>query len=173
MKAYLALPPTLAAVALSGAALAQAPAAPPGPPAPPARGPSLELSIQAAETAAAACAANGYKVAVSIVDSGGVLKVLHAADGASSRAVDSSTKKAQTALVFKMPTSEVAAKVKTDEALAAKLAVDTNLFARAGGLPLMAGNDLIGAIGVGGAPGGEKDEACATAAVDKIKAGLK
>ena len=42
-----------------------------------------------------------------------------------------------------------------------------------GGLPVKAGEELIGGIGVGGAPGGDKDEACAQAGLDKIKNRLK
>jgi len=42
-----------------------------------------------------------------------------------------------------------------------------------GGLPIKAGNEVIGAIGVSGSPGADKDEACATAgiaqAADKLK----
>ena len=42
-----------------------------------------------------------------------------------------------------------------------------------GGLPVKAGNDVIGAVGVGGAPGGHLDEQCAVAALDKVKDLLK
>jgi uncharacterized protein GlcG (DUF336 family) len=107
------------------------------------------------------------------VDSAGVLKVLLAADGATKGAVESSTKKAVTANAMKAATSEIQEKMKTDPALAAKVAADTTLFARAGALPLMVGEDVIGAVGVGGAPGGEKDEACTAAGIDKITARLK
>ena len=40
-------------------------------------------------------------------------------------------------------------------------------------LPIKAGDDIIGSIGVSGAPGGDKDAACAQAGIDKIAAGLK
>jgi len=139
----------------------------------PARGPESALALEAAQAATGACTVNGYRTAASIVDSGGVLKVLFAVDGASKQAVESSTKKAVTANALKATTSSVLDKMKTDTALAAKVSADTTLFVRAGGIPLMAGSDVIGAIGVGGAPGGDKDEACAKAGVDKIQARLK
>ena len=101
----------------------------------------MVLALEAAQTAISTCAANGYKVAASIVDSAGVLKVLVAADGATKGAVESSTKKAVTANAMKAATSEIQEKIKTDQALAAKITADTNLFARAGGLPLMVGED--------------------------------
>jgi uncharacterized protein GlcG (DUF336 family) len=54
-----------------------------------------------------------------------------------------------------------------------RLKADPKLFARAGGFPLMAGNELVGAIGVGGAPGGEKDAVCAQAGIAKIQGMMK
>ena len=69
--------------------------------------------------------------------------------------------------------------MKSDPALAAKLNADTSLRVRPGGVPLMVGNDVIGAIGVGGSPtlngvaGGERDAMCAQAGLDKIKDRLK
>ena len=80
---------------------------------------------------------------------------------------------ALTAIAFSGPTAAVETQAKTDTALQAKLAADTKLFARAGGLPVMAGGKMIGAIGVGGAPGGDKDEACAKAGLAKIADRLK
>jgi uncharacterized protein GlcG (DUF336 family) len=140
---------------------------------PPARGPEMALALEAAQTAVSTCTTNGYKVAASIVDSAGLMKAFLAVDGASKGAVESSTKKALTALALKAATSEVMEKMKTDTALATKINADTTLFVRAGGLPILVGTDVIGSIGVGGAPGGEKDEACAQAGLDKIKASLK
>jgi len=166
----------IALAGISQAATAQAPAPPAAPPGPlpaPARGPSLAASLDAARTAIATCSGNGYKVAVSVVDSAGVLKVLLASDGAPARVVEYSKMKAATALAMNMPTSEVADKAKTDRALAARLAADPTLFAHAGGLLLKAGDSVIGAIAVSGAPEGDKDEACASAAIAKVKAELK
>jgi uncharacterized protein GlcG (DUF336 family) len=170
----LAILGALALAAASSMASAQQ-AAPGGAPqrVPAARGPETALALEAAQTAISTCAANGYKVAASIVDSAGVLKVLVAADGATKGAVESSTKKAVTANAMKAATSEIQEKIKSDQALAAKIAADTSLFARAGGLPLLVGGEVIGAVGVGGAPGGEKDEVCTAAGIEKIKANLK
>jgi len=173
MKTALMFSSVLSLALASGTASAQSPAGPPGPPPPAARGPALAVSIEMANDAIAACAANGYKVAASVVDSAGVLKVLLAADGAHVRAVESSTKKATTALALKMSTSEAADKVKSDAAFKAKTDADASLFIRAGGLLIKVGDEVIGAIGVGGAPGGEKDEACAKDALDKVKGELK
>src|ERR1700719_4669076 len=72
----------LALVATANVASAQQPAPGGQQRVPPARGPETALALEAAQTAISTCAANGYKVAASIVDSAGVLKVLVAADGA-------------------------------------------------------------------------------------------
>lgn len=155
---------------------AEAPAAKPAdtaprPQVPAAKGPALELAIEAARLAIETCAADGgQKIAASVVDSAGVLKVLLAADGTSPRGVASSTNKAVTALNFKTPTSQVGEQAKTDQALAARIAADTSINARPGGVLLKVGDEIIGAIGVGG---GKTDEPCALAGVQKIQARLK
>jgi len=146
---------------------------------PPARGPQMALALEAGQAALAACAGNGVKAAVSVVDSAGVLRLMLAADGVANNQIEISQKKAVTAIVLKAATSEIAEKMTKDQAFKAKIEADKTLFPRPGGLPLMVGNDMIGAIGVSGAsglngvPGGVRDEACATAGLDKIKARLK
>src|SRR5262245_12786911 len=102
-----------AAVAAAPLSFAQTPptAAPSAvaqtPPPPPARGPSLDLALEAARVAIETCTGLEQKIGVTVVDSGGILKVLLATDGASSRGVQSSTNKALTALAFGAATSEL------------------------------------------------------------------
>ena len=48
-----------------------------------------------------------------------------------------------------------------------------NMVAVGGGVPIKAGNEVIGAVGVSGAPGGEKDEVCANAGIAKVADALK
>jgi uncharacterized protein GlcG (DUF336 family) len=145
----------------------------------PARAPEAALALEAAQAAVAACLADNVKGAASVVDSAGVLRVLYAADGAEKNAVESSTKKAFTANALKEPTSELEARMQKDPAFKAKMDADQSLYPRPGALPLMVGNDVIGAIGFGGASGlngvrgGIRDERCSKAGLDKIKARLK
>jgi len=119
------------------------------------------------------CKGIDQKVGVSVVDSSGALRLLLAADGAPARGVQNSTLKAQTALNFKAPTSQLAEQVKTDKALADQFATHPNWLSRAGGLPIVVSGELIGAIGVGGARGSEKDEACALAGLQSVQARLR
>ncbi len=138
---------------------------------PAAKGPALELAIEAARVAIETCsAAGGQKIGASVVDSAGVLKVLLAADGTSPRGVTSSTAKAVTALTFKAPTSQLFEQVKTDKTLADKIAANTSYNARPGGVLLKVGDEIIGAVGVGG---GKTDADCAIAGVQKIQDRLK
>jgi uncharacterized protein GlcG (DUF336 family) len=144
---------------------------------PPARGLEMALALEAAQAAVNTCLGEGVKGTASVVDSAGVLRVLVSADGASKNSAELSPKKAVLANEMKKPTSEIQSEMEKDAALKAKLEADKSIFPRAGALPISAGNDVIGAIGFGGANGaqggGNHDEACAKAGLDKIKARVK
>ncbi|MGC3982836.1 MAG: heme-binding protein [Steroidobacteraceae bacterium] len=161
----------LSCIASTTIALAQTPAAATNSPA--ARSPSLDLALEAAKTAIETCAAKEQKIGVSVLDAAGVQRVVLASDGASSRGVASSTNKAVTALNFKAATSQLAEQSKTDKTLADAIAANTNFNSRAGGVLIKVGNEIIGAMGVGGARGSEVDEACAVAGLQKVQARLK
>jgi uncharacterized protein GlcG (DUF336 family) len=172
--------PLLAAQAQTPPAPGAAPAAgtapAPLPPAPPrARGPALALAVEAAQTAAATCTANGYKTTQLVVDSAGVPVVMLSGDGVAERTQAIAMTKVYLALKYKAPSGEVINRAKTDAALAAELAADpkTGTPPRQGGLLLKVGNDIVGAMSVSGAPGGDKDEVCVQAGIDKIKDRLK
>jgi uncharacterized protein GlcG (DUF336 family) len=174
MKTALILSAALAALAT--AAAAQAPAAPAGgPPAPPpprAKGPALAPSVQAAQAAVAACLANGYKVTALITDSAGDPVVLLSGDGVAVRTQAIAKSKVAAALKYRMSSGEVAARAKTDPKLDAEIKADPAIgTARQGAVLVMSGADILGAFAVSGAPGGDKDEACVKAGMDKVKLG--
>ena len=167
---------TALAAMVANAAAAQAPAPPAGgPPAPPpprAKGPALTPAVQAAQAAVAACAANGYKVTALITDSGGDPVVLLSGDGAAVRTQAIAKTKVAAALKYKMSSGEVVAKAKADPKLDAEIKADPAIgTARQGAVLVMSGVDILGAFAVSGAPGGDKDEACVKAAMDKVKLG--
>lgn len=164
-------PSILFFLASAGAALAQG--APQNPPPPPARGPALDLAIEAAQSALEAAKAGDQKVAVSVIDSAGALKAVLVSDGTGPRAVQNSNFKAQAALAFKEPSGQLADEVKTNKDLADKIAANPNYLARAGAVLIKVNDEVIGAIGVGGAKGSDKDEAYAKAGLEKIQARLK
>ena len=149
------------------------PARPAGPPPPPARGPAMALAVEAAQTAIATCTANGYKVGAVVVDSAGETRLVMVSDGASSMTAQFATRKAYTANAMKEPSAVVGEQVKTDKALADRIAADPKMITWAGAQPLVVGGEVIGALGVGGAPGGDKDDVCTSAAIARIKDRLK
>lgn len=149
-------------------ALAQTPPARPAPQ-PPAPGPSMALALEAAQTAIATCKGNGYNVSVVVVDSAGAVRLAIVSDGANPRAIDFVTRKTSTVIKYGVPSADIQEKVKTDTALAAEISGDPKLVARAGAMPIKSKGAIIGAIGVGGAPGGDKDDVCTQASIEKIK----
>ncbi|MES2946635.1 MAG: heme-binding protein [Pseudomonadota bacterium] len=177
MKLTFSALPTLACALLCSQAMAQtsppAAAASAPTPVPAARGPALDAALDAARTAISTCTERSQKIGVTVLDSAGVIKVVLATDGSSARGVASSTSKALTALQFKSPTSALAEQLKTDKALADKIAADPKLNARAGGILVRVGDEVIGAIGVGGARGSEVDEACAVAGLTAVQSRLR
>ena len=164
----------LCASVAAASAMAQAPAGGP-PPAPPrARGPALALAVEAAQTAIAVCLANGYKTTATVVDSAGVPVAMLASDGAAERTQMIGLTKTAATIKYKVPSGDIADRVKTDAALDAEVKADPKIgTARRGALPIKVGGEIIGAMSVSGAPGGEKDEVCTKAGLDKIASRLK
>lgn len=148
-----------------------------GPGSPPestARGPTLDLAIEAALAALQSCGAAGYRVGVAVVDSVGEARAMVTADGSDGSHVFVAQRKALTAVTFAMPSSKANALVPKDETLLAR--VTPAMFVEGGALPITVGKTTIGAIGVSGAGGipiGHQDEACAAAGVEKIRDKLK
>lgn len=133
---------------------------------------SMELASTIAREAVAACSAEGYNVSAAVVDRAGVLRALLRADNAGSHTPEAARHKAYTSSSSRMPTSAMAENIAKNPT-AAELASIDGFLVLAGGMPIKVGNATIGAIGVGGAPGGQFDEACAVAAISKVQAQLK
>jgi uncharacterized protein GlcG (DUF336 family) len=130
---------------------------------------SLELAQTMAQAAVVQCRADGYRVSAAILDNGGLLKAFIRDDGAGVGTIDLARRKAYTALIFRRTSAET---VKAFGALSPSPNVEGTVML-AGGVPIKVGTDTIGAIGISGAPGGDKDEACANAALKKVEDKLK
>lgn len=131
---------------------------------------SVDAALAVAHGALDKCHADGYHVSLSVLDNSGLVKVQVRGDETGPHTLEHSRRKAYTALTFKRSSAEIAkawASAKTPHP-----EIEGTVGA-AGGLPIKAGNEVIGAIGVSGAPGGEKDEACAEAGIAKIADLLK
>ena len=128
----------------------------------------LAIAQEAATAAVSACAAQGYKETAVVVDTDGIERVVLRGDGTGPHTINSAFRKAFTAATFGRPTSAWKSAVAQNPAIDNMQHIDNIMFA-GGGLPIRAGKDLVGAIGAAGAPGFDKDEACAQAGLDKIK----
>jgi len=132
----------------------------------------LSMAAQAAQAALAQCTKDGYRVSVAVVDRAGVVRALLREDGAGPHTVDSSRKKAYTAASMRAPTatfSELMAKMPAVQGLRD---MNDNILILGGGLPIEIQGDVVGGIGVGGAPGGHLDVACAKAGLSSIGAAV-
>lgn len=130
-------------------------------------GPSLDTSIKLALAAVESCKAKGGKVSVLVTDSMGIPIVLLSGDGAGERSQLITQTKAHIVVKYRMPSGDVAKKARADPQLAKELALNPNIgIARDGGVPLMLGGELIGALAVSGLTG--QDEICAREALAKV-----
>lgn len=130
----------------------------------------LALAGKAIQASLDACKKDGYKVSASVVDRGGVLRAMARADGAGPHTVDSSKKKAYTAASLRRPTTELAESINKMPVLQALRDINDQVLMLGGGLPIEIDGEIVGGIGVGGAPGAHLDDACAQAGLDAIGA---
>jgi uncharacterized protein GlcG (DUF336 family) len=133
---------------------------------------SLALAGQIATEAVNACAANGYAVAATVVDRAGTVRAVMRADNAGPHTLASSERKAWTSASAKNSTQAMMQGAQANPA-GANLVYLPGFLLLGGGVPVKIGNDTIGAVGVGGAPGGHLDEQCAMAAIEKVKGQLQ
>jgi uncharacterized protein GlcG (DUF336 family) len=133
---------------------------------------SLDMAHAIAQGALEKCRADGYHVSVTVLDRDGLVKAALRDDGSGPHTIVTSRRKAFTSVTFRQPSADWAKRVLTDPAVAG-LKDTEGTIALGGGAPIKADNEVIGAIGVSGAPGGEKDEACANAGIQKVADKLK
>jgi uncharacterized protein GlcG (DUF336 family) len=133
---------------------------------------SLELANQIAAAGVMACSANGWAVAVTVVDRQGTVRAVQRADNAGPHTLAASQQKAFTSASARNNSLAMMEGAQKNPA-AANLVNIPGFLLLGGGVPVKVGNDVIGAVGIGGAPGGNLDEQCALAALDKVKELLK
>ncbi len=128
------------------------------------------LTTDAAQEIAAgaveACQARGFLVSATVVDRAGQILAVLRANGAGAHTPESSRRKAYTAVSLRNSTSAVLQATQTNPG-AANLVFIPEFLILAGGVTIRAGNEVIGAVGVGGAPSGQFDEQCAEAGLAK------
>lgn len=133
---------------------------------------TLELANQIAAASVASCSAKGYAVTATVVDRSGQVRAIQRADNAGPHTLAASQQKAYTSASARNNTLAMMEAAQKNPA-AANLVHIPGFLLLGGGVPVRAGNDVIGAVGIGGAPGGHLDEQCAVAALEQVKDQLK
>ena len=128
----------------------------------------LEIAQKAANAAFNKCQKDGYRVSVAIVDNSGNLLTILRHPLAGPHTIGSSQGKAFTSASMGQPTTNIANMIGEKPSLAGLRDMDSRLVILAGGLPITISGDRVGGIGVGGAPGGHLDEACAAEGLKAI-----
>jgi uncharacterized protein GlcG (DUF336 family) len=132
-----------------------------------------ELAGEAVMAAVAKCASQGYAETAVLVDVDGVRQAVLRGDKAGSHTLDSAYEKAYTAASFKTDTSALVERSKTAPGFANIFTQVPHLMLLGGGIVIKLGDEVVGAIGAGGAPGGDLDDTCARAGLEKIQDRLK
>jgi len=132
----------------------------------PARLMGLELASDIARGAIDACRKDGYQVSVVVVDRGGRVQVVLRDVYSSHQFTDLAEGKAQAALMANGSSGALRAN-RAD--MVDELNLLADVFVLRGGLPIQVAGSTIGAVGVSGAPGGERDEACAQRGIDAVQ----
>lgn len=150
-----------ATAALSMSAFAQLPAS---------RILTLDVAQTIAQEAMAKCRADGYKVTVLVVDGLNAPKAMLRDDGASASTTEVAKMKATSTMLYNRPSGPAQPLAPGTTAPPATIPGTINAQ---GAVPIKFGDVTIGAVAVSGAPGGDKDAACANAALAKVADKLK
>lgn len=127
----------------------------------------LAMAPTIAQAAVAQCESMGFKVSVTVVDPAGLPIVMLRGDGAGLHTPEGAERKAYTARTFSQPSADFVKRL--TERLGSRQY--TRVLALAGGLPIKAGSEVVGAVGVSGSPG--KDDVGSQAGIDKVADQLK
>jgi uncharacterized protein GlcG (DUF336 family) len=130
---------------------------------------SLNAALELATASLERCRADGYKVTITVLNRHARPAVVLSDDGVNPHTVENSLRKAYTAFTTRAPSVEMGKR--PQPALTGFMQLDKTTTLE-GGLPIFAGKELVGAIGISGAPGGDKDSACAMVGMEKIAKGL-
>ena len=133
---------------------------------------SLELASQIAAQTVAACTASGYAVTATVVDRAGGVRAVQRADNAGPPTVEASRATAFTSASAKAPSLAIMENAQKNPA-AANLKDIPGFLLLGGGVPVKVDSEVIGAVGVAGAPGGHLDDQCAQTALSKVADLLK
>jgi uncharacterized protein GlcG (DUF336 family) len=133
---------------------------------------SARMAWTIIEAAVAACEKDGYSISVAVLDRVGRFRGYLQGDVASPTNIELARRKAYTALTFRRTSMDWAERTAPGQPLNGQRSL-SEVIPLGGGVPIQIGQDTIGAIGISGAPGQDKDEACAKAGLAKVADQLK
>ncbi len=131
------------------------------------RGPEMALAIESARAAVESCETGGFYIGASVIDTSGQPRAMVESDGSDGGHVYVAVRKALVALTLKMPSSKASEAVQKSPKLLSR--ITPQMFVMEGAVPIMAGSEIIGAIEASGGAGGDQDQVCAMAGLQKIK----
>ncbi len=134
---------------------------------------SMKMALMIIEGTIEQCTKDGYKVSVVVVDRAGAVAASLRGDGTNPHTVEFARLKAYTARTNPRGQTTQEFKNLTDNPDRAYLKQIPGVIAVGGGVPIKISGEVIGAVGVSGAPGGELDEICAKAGIARVAASLK
>jgi uncharacterized protein GlcG (DUF336 family) len=126
---------------------------------------TVDVAQTIAQEAMAKCRADGYKVTVLVVDGLNAPKAMLRDDGATASTTEVAKMKATATMLYNRPSGPATPPPAGTTAPPATIPGTINAQ---GGVPIKVGDATIGAVAVSGAPGGDKDAACANAALAKV-----
>lgn len=130
-----------------------------------------ETALKAATAALEDCRRRGYQVAVAVVDRAGIPQALVRDRFAGPHTPDAAIGKGWTAVTFRVDTLQLAQATQPGQPNSGIRNLP-RVVANGGGVLIVAGGGILGAIGVSGAPGGDADAQCADAGVAAIREDL-
>lgn len=131
---------------------------------------SLELARDLAQAAVDACRAEGYQVTAIVVNRSGDAQAMLRDSMAPRYTMQIAREKAEAVILSGVASSEFR---RNRQDIRMEMNHVQGILVLEGGLPIRSGGSMLGALGVSGAPGGEKDEACAQAALNKLQERLE
>ena len=131
----------------------------------------LKLAAEMAAAAVEDCSSKGYNTVAVVVDRSGYMKALMRAENARPHAIDIAIRKAHTAAMLGYETRILAENIGKG-VTPASITNTPGFTSLLGGFPIKVGNEVIGGIGVSGAPGGPLDAACVETAFKKVQGRL-
>jgi uncharacterized protein GlcG (DUF336 family) len=127
---------------------------------------SMELAAELVRAAVTACRARGWQVSAVVVDRAGIPQAMLRDTLANRFTIQIAQDKANAVILSGVKSSDFR---RNRQDIRQEMDQVDGILVLDGGVPIRAAGSLVGALGVSGAPGGDKDESCAAAAVKGVQ----